>query len=272
MAHEGKRRKPDTTGFRIWPGVTLIAVCGFLVFFAVYIIAYRAGLIPLPDYVEVLLNREAETGETAETQSVITDSLLPPQETDYREIFSPADTEPDVWFASQTAPTEYHQRMRIIYQQEEQKEEVSAELYRKDACWKLTVQEKGAEEPDLYLCDGTSLYRENPLFPDGILTGIGSFTPEGILGLPDIAALQQKEDIAVSFVDRGIHLQFFCSLEDNVQCAGLIAVDTGLITEVQLRQNGQVLLVMYTDLYDISPADIRQNDFFTIPENGGNNR
>ena len=57
MAHEGKRRKPDTTGFRIWPGVTLIAVCGFLVFFAVYIIAYRAGLIPLPDYVEAPIKK-----------------------------------------------------------------------------------------------------------------------------------------------------------------------------------------------------------------------
>ncbi len=273
MANEGKHRRPESSGFRIWPGVTLIAICAFLVFLSVYLIAYKTNLIPLPEYVEAFLQNKTQTEETAENRNDGMATLMPQPETEIREIFDPAAEDPAGLLESLNIPKQYYQRMQIVYQQDNLREETVVELYRKDSCWKLIKQRRKDDKMQLYLCDGEKLYRENPfVLADTAVTAAGSFTPENILGIPTLTTLQDWEGLMVSLLEDAKNLQFSCQTEDGLQYMGVIALDTGLLTELRVRKDDTVVLTMYTERFDMAPAGIQQTDFFTIPENGGNDR
>ncbi|MBR4960043.1 MAG: hypothetical protein IKY52_04020 [Clostridia bacterium] len=273
MASEEKHRKPESSGYRIWPGVTLIAVCAFLVFVTVYFIAYKTNLIPLPEYLEVLLEKNTPAEETTETRSDAADALFTPPETEIRDIFDPGARDAYEWLVSLTSPEPYYQRMQIVYQQGDVQENVIVDLYRQEDAWKLIWTDRKSGTVRLYLCDGENLYRENvSAVTETSMTGIGSFTPENILGLLSLTELQTWENIAVSFTSDEKYLQFACQTEEGLQYAGMIALDTGLLTEMRLLREEEILLTMYTERFEIAPAQLRQTDFFTIPENGGIDR
>ena len=125
----------------------------------------------------------------------------------------------------------------------------------------------------MYLCDGENLYRDSiSSVTEASVTKVGSFTPENILGLLSLADLQSRTDISVSFTSDEKYLQFSCSTEEGLQYAGMIALDMGLLTEMRLLRGDAVILTMYTEEFDIAPVQLRQKDFFTIPENGGIDR
>ena len=270
MANEEKNRRPEAAGYRIWPGVTLIAVCAFLVFLTIYFIAYKTNLIPLPEYLEVLLQANTRTEETAEVRQEAAEVLLPPPETEQRDIFDPGDKEASAWLASLQPSEQYYHRMRIQYQQGDRTEEITAELYRQGTAWKLIRTDQKREEVRLYLCDGENLYRDGiSSMTDTAVTKVGSFTPENILGIPSLKELQSWENMTVSFPSDEKYLQFSCDTEAGLQYAGMIALDTGLLIEMRVLQENAVIVTMYTEQFDMVPAQFRQTDFFTIPENGG---
>jgi len=248
-------------------------VCAFLVFVTVYFIAYKTNLIPLPEYLEILLGKNTTTEETAETRSDTADVLFTPPETEMRDIFDPGSRDAHEWLVSLISPEPYYQRMQIVYQRGDAQENVIADLYRQDDAWKLIRTDRKNGAARLYLCDGENLYRENvSAVTETSITKVGTFTPENILGLPSLTELQTWEDITVSFTSDEKYLQFACQTEDGLQYAGMIALDTGLLTEMRLLQDDEILLSMYTEHLEIAPAQLRQTDFFTIPENGGIDR
>ena len=44
-----------------------------------------------------------------------------------------------------------------------------------------------------------------------------------------------------------------------------VGLDSGLLMEAQALRNGEMLFMMYTELFDLAPEEFLQNDFFTIP-------
>ncbi|MBQ8400942.1 MAG: hypothetical protein IJX14_03340 [Clostridia bacterium] len=261
MAGEGKNRRPESANFRIWPGVTLIAVCAFLLFFAVYAVAYRIHLIPLPDYLESILGGEAVQAESGETEGIA--ALMPEQETENGIYFDPSEEDPyAIWQTLQT-PEQYRQRMRITRSRSGRRESFTADVYVQEEFWKLICYEEDTSA--LYVCDGTDLYRENSLIPEGETVPAGGYTPANLLGIPNLADLQQTEaDVQFSAASKMLRAAYV--LENGTECVCQIALDTGLLMEMQMLQNGETILIMYTELFDLAPEELAQKNFFTIPK------
>ena len=273
MAAEGKNRRPESANFRIWPGVTLIAVCGFLLFLTVYAVAYRSNLIPLPEYLKGLLAQEYAEETAAEIRTEETGTLLPSRAEAEKIYYDPAAQDPKKLLADLRAPEKYYQRIRLSYLYEKRSEEIAADIYGYGDAWKLTQYSKNGEKEQSYICDGGQLYRDtgNPMLPAEVLP-VGGFTPQNLLGLPALSVLQTAESALITFLPDEKILHVTYEPEENVRCICRIALDTGLITDVQLQRNEQTVMIMYTERFDLAPADIGQAGFFTIPDIGGNDQ
>ena len=270
MASEGKNRRPESANFRIWPGVVLIASCAFLVFLTVYVIAYRDNLIPLPEYMKGLF---AHTGSEQTAQpggTELYEALMPVVETEHGGYYNPAGEDPVRILQALRTPEQYRQRVRITRMREDTREVLAAEIFVQKECWKLTVTpEKGAAE--LYLCSGTDLYRKNSMMPGGDTMPAGGFTPANLLGLPTLADLQQAEtDVEMHAEDKILLVSYEAA--DGVRYICRVALDTGLLMEVQLERDGEPMFMMYTELFDLAPEEFLQNDFFTIPKTEDKNQ
>lgn len=264
MAADGKNRRPESANLRIWPGVLLIASCAFLLFFSVYAVAYRIHLIPLPEYLSRLLERngEEQTSEPGETD--ILEALLPVGETVEGIYYAPAQEEADGILAAMRKPEQYHQRMQITRTTGGTRESTSADLYVQEDCWKLSTATNDTGE--LYLCDGENLYRENGLFPEGITMPEGNFTPENLLGLPALAMVQQHDSVETELFTSDKYLRVTYRTEEGLEYICRFGLDSGLLVEVQILREQETVLMMYTEFFDLAPAELERNDFFTLPK------
>lgn len=270
MASEGKNRRPESANFRIWPGVLLIAVCAFLLFLAVYVVAYRANLIPLPEYLKGVFeqNSSEQTADSGETE--LYEVLMPEMESENGVYYNPAGEKPEAILLALQTPEAYRHRIRITRSAGDIREVSTAEIYVQNDCWKLTVTpEKGTAA--VYLCSGTELYRKNSMLPQGDIVPAGAFTPANLLGLPTLTELQEKEaDVKIDTADKILLISYTTSA--GVEWICRVGLDSGLLMEAQALRNGEMLFMMYTELFDLAPEEFLQNDFFTIPRTEGQNQ
>lgn len=237
---------PENTGFRIWPGVTVITVCASLVFIIVYVVAYRVHLIPLPGILQSLLSKGSEKQVVVE--NVAEEGYMPSQETFSATYYAPEESDPFSVLVAMQVPEIYHQHMRITIGDAEKK---TVDLYRQGGSWKLIVEDEGGVW--LYLWNGDVFYRQNPLYPDGITTTLGTFTPENLLGLPDLAILQSLESASVEIVTADKVLRVRYSTDAELEWVCKVSLDAALVTEAQLLRDGQVVMAMYTEYFDLAP-------------------
>ena len=264
MAAEGKNRRPESANFRIWPGVVLIAVCAFLLFLAVYVVAYRANLIPLPEYLKGLFDHNGSEQTAVAGETELQEALMPEMETENGVYYFPAGEDPQSLLQALQTPQQYRHRIRITRTRDSVREISTAEIYVQEDCWKLTVTpEKGTAE--VYLCSGSELYRKNNMLPEGATMAAGKFTPANLLGLPTLSDLKQAEaDVQIREEDKILLVSY--EMADGMNCVCRVGLDSGLLIEVQLMRDGETLLVMYTELFDLAPEEFLQNDFFSIPK------
>ena len=272
MATDGKQKRPESVNFRIWPGVTLIAVCGFLLFLTVYVVSYRSNLIPLPEYLQALLAADEQEETIADSRTEEAEALISPPAEEKKVYYDPAMEDPRLLLASLQSPEQYYQRMRISYMYDSRTEDMVVDLYVLGSSWKLQSMDSEGSPVDLYICDGEKLYHGGKsALSEKAVTPVGEFTPQNLLGLPDLSRLQAEDtaDIAFDAEDKNLHITYGT---EDLRCECRIALDTGLITDIQLQREGQTVLFMYTELFDMSPAAVRQTGLFTIPDNGGIDR
>lgn len=242
--------RPENTNFRIWPGVTVITVCASLVFILVYVVAYRVHLIPLPSLLQDLLDTGGE--KQVEIADIPEEGRMPAQETLTSTYYAPETVDPYGMLASMQVPSVYHQRMRITYADAEKQ---MVDLYRQGEAWKLIVE--GQSGTSLYLWNGKVLYRESARYPDGITTTVGALTPENLLGLPTLATVQSwgaadaTSTVEMSAEDKVLRVRNVVDAEREWVCR--ISLDASLVTEVQLYRNGEVVMAMYTEYFDLAP-------------------
>lgn len=245
MAQTHRNDRPENTSFRIWPGVAVITACASLLFVIVYVVAYRAHLIPLPGLLQRLLEQGGENQMVA-GENISQDAYMPVQESLAVTYYAPEDEDPAALLAAMHTPTVYHQRMRITRGTATD----TVDLYRQEDCWKLIVENKSGTL--LYLWDGAVLYRENPLYPEGIETVLGDNTPESLLGLPALSLLQSGDGtVTMQPENKALRVQY--PVEDGLEWSCRVTLDAALVTEAQLTRDGEAVLVMYTEYFDLAP-------------------
>ncbi len=261
-----KNQRMASGKYRIWPGVTCITLIGAAAFAFVYMAAYRAGIIPLPEILVELLqmeeNRYAVSTQTVEEQV----SLTPPVSMEVTR-YEPEEQQAEDIFAALHPPEKYHQRFRIRRTTSEGISDISGELYVDGARWLLRYgdTEKIRSEKEavqvLYLCDGENLYRS---IPEPVVTPVGAFTPAFVLGLPTLSWLREEGATAVLQTEnKALHLTL--TMEDGQVWQGRAALDTGLYMEMELSREGTEVLSMYTEMFDLTPRAMEEADFWTIP-------
>ncbi len=242
--------RPENTNFRIWPGVTVITVCASLVFIFVYVVAYRVHLIPLPSLLQNLLDTGGE--KQVEAADIPAEGRMPAQETLTGTYYAPETVDPYEMLAAMQVPSVYHQRMRITYADAEKQ---MVDLYRQGDAWKLIVEDPSGTS--LYQWNGAVLYRENARYPDGITTTAGSFTPENLLGLPTLTMVQSwaPSTVEMSTEDKVLRVRYAVATATDAEQEWVcrISLDASLVTEVQLYRNGEVVMAMYTEYFDLAP-------------------
>ncbi len=266
------KKKQDKQGrlasgkYRIWPGVTCITLVVAALFVWVYLAAYRAGIIPLPELLADLLRAEGE--DTSE--SVVLgkeDAAYMPSAGVSVERYLPEEMGAAELFASLVTPEKYHQRLRIRRSTSNGVTDMSYALYVDGERWLLRAndtangQNASALSEMLYLCDGERLYRSQP-FPS--VSTIGAFTPSSVLGLPTLAWMQENGAAAeLHTADKTLSVTL--ALEEGLVWQGRVALDTGLFMELELLRDGASALIMYTELFDLTPRAMDAADFWTFP-------
>jgi len=269
MASEPRNiRKPEQKNFRIWPGILVIALCVFLLFAAVYIAAFRASLVSMPTFFTGLFGAESENREEAETAN--TEQLLPEQEN--------GDEAPSYYIPSLQSPFTlldtipklelYHQRMRFFYVYDGTQKIVLAEVYVRGDCWKLVRTDMETGFVQTTVCDGNRLYRENATTAgDTVITPVGGYTLNSILGLPSLETLKEQKLVFLKEEEKSLVIP--TPERGGLRWECMVALDTGMLMQAQLMQRDTLLVSMFTELFDMAPAECNTEAFFTIPEIGG---
>lgn len=244
--------RPENTKFRMAPGVAVITVCASLIFILVYVVAFQANLIPLPGFLQTLFYKG--TDRQIVVENVPEDALMPVQETRTSTYYAPEEEDPEAVLSAMCSPEIYHQRIRITrVEATETKTTDVIDLYRQKESWKLIVKKES--DTALYQWNGAVLYRENALYPDGIETELGALTPENILGVPTLAAIQSwdatKRSVEMSTEDKVLRVRY--QLEPELEWVCRVSLDVALVIEAQLYRNGEAVVVMYTEYFDLAP-------------------
>lgn len=245
LAQGNRNSRPENTSFRIWPGVVVITVFASLLFLVVYAVAYQVHLIPLPGFLQEFFGNGDENQVVAE-ENALDDNTMPMQETLTVAYYIPEEEDPDTLLAALHSSETYHHRMRITRGNRTD----TVDLYRQNGCWKLIVENKSGTS--LYLWDGEVLYRENSLYPEGIETVLGDNTPESLLGLPTLSTIQSWNG-TVTMLSENKALRVQHTAEDGSEWVCRVALDVALVTEIQLTREGETVLAMYTEYFDLAP-------------------
>ncbi len=263
---QDKQGRLSTGKYRIWPGVTCITLVVAALFFWVYLSAYRAGIIPLPELLADILTSDREDP----TESLVLgegEAAYMPLAAESVERYRPEELGAAEVFASLSVPEKYHQRLRIRRTASGDVTDTSYELYVEGDHWLLRGSDtarvrEAVELPEqLYICDGVRLYRSRPR---SAVSDKGEFTPWTILGLPTLDWLRDNGAEPVLRPENK-SLAFTLLLEDGLVWQGQIALDTGLFMELALLRGGEEVLVMYTELFDLTPRAMEAADFWAFP-------
>ncbi len=268
----GKHHRMATGKYRIWPGVTCITLVGATIFVLVYLAAYRAGIIPLPELLAALLSSDGKD-TTISVQAGETNAALPPPVSEEVTHYEPASQEAAVLLETLTTPERYHQRFRIRRTTGEQVTDISCELYVEGERWLLRYGDTnrnlddGGNQVTLYICDGENLYRNKPT---PLVTAVGDFTPDTLLGLPTLDWLRTEGATPVVQAENKA-LALSLVREDGLVWQGRVALDTGLFMEMALLRDGENLLSMYTEMFDLTPRALTATGFWDFPSNPTDN-
>ncbi len=263
---QDKQGRLSTGKYRIWPGVTCITLVVAALFVWVYLSAYRAGIIPLPELLAELLTSEGERPSESVVLGEEDISYSPPDAVS-AERYRPEEMGAAEVFASLATPEKYHQRFRIRRVTAAGVTDRSYSLYADGSRWLLRAsdtasgREAGSLVESLYICDGESLYRSRP-HPS--VSAVGDFTPSVIVGLPTLEQLRESGAVVeLHSADKTLSVKL--ALEDGLMWQGQIALDTGLFMELELLRDGVSVLSMYTELFDLTPRAMEAADFWTFP-------
>ncbi len=261
-----KQGRLSTGKYRIWPGVTCITLVVAALFVWVYLAAYRAGIIPLPELLADILTAEGENPAESMVLGEEDASYSPPGAVSV-DRYRPEEMGAAEVFNTLASPEKYHQRFRIRRVTAEGVTDRSYSLYVDGARWLLRAsdttngRDTGSAVESLYVCDGEQLYRSRP---HSSVSAVGDFTPSVLVGLPTLEFLRES-GAAVELHPADKTLSVTLTLEDGLMWRGQVALDTGLFMELELLRDGVSVLSMYTELFDLTPRAMEAADFWTFP-------
>jgi len=265
MGEEKNGKKTEQKGLRLWPGITLLAGCTILVFVIIHLTAYRTGVLQPPSFLQSLgwQQKAQETHDSVENYDWLTSGGI--QNSSVAEQYFSVGSDPTAMLASLIAPETYYQRMRFNIPQENAYKSRIRELYVNENCWKIVSRTSDSSRVETILCDGASILREGTRGDvKYTITPVGDFSAQSELGIPTLGDLQALENPRLQYMEDTKNISVAWELKDNLECTCYVSLDTGLIMEMMLRQSGEIILYMYTELYDIAPDACEEVDFFKI--------
>ena len=265
MRHNHPERK---NSIPIWPGVLVITICACLLFLVVNYLGYKAGLLTLPRFMESVLSIQQKENENTGTGDVLQNlqSGLDVVETEYS-YYHPENTDPLELLLSLHTAESFHQRMRFTAVDEKGvSRSWVTNLYAADDCWRIE------QDNSLVISNGDNLWRGN-VAGRAYVTELGDFTWNNHLAIPNLAELQEygkqyPENISFRETERTIYIEYQPSEMSRVLCH--IAIDTGLVTELQIYVNEKQVLFMYTERISVSPDICNDLSLFAWPDNNLN--
>lgn len=252
---------------RIWPGVLVITVCACFLFFFVNYLGFKAGLLSMPGILQSFITVQQDEGEKhgEDGASLTLQNDLKTPETEY-EYYHPEREEPVALLQSLQPAQSFHQRMRFTAMSANSSHSWVTNLYTATSCWRIE------QENTVFLFDGENLWRSNAQ-GHSYRTEIGEFTWNNQLGIPSLEELkafgeQYPESVTFRDTERTVYMEYQPGEHTRVLCH--IAVDTGLVTEMQMYVNGQQVLFMYTERISVSPDICEDKELFTWTDNTTN--
>lgn len=252
---------------RIWPGVLVITAFACILFLLVNYLGYKAGLLTLPGFLQSFITVQQDeadhSGEGNDSRNL--QSGLTAAETEYA-YYDPQNAAPAELLQSLEMARSFHQRMRFSAMGQSGSSSWLVNLYTADACWRIE------QENTLFISNGESLWRGST---DGnsYRTQTGTFTWNNHLGIPTLRELQaygKENPDKVDFreTERTVYVEYHPGENSRIQCH--IAVDTGLVTEMQVYVNDSQVLSMYTERTTVSPDICEDKSMFTWTDQKNN--
>lgn len=252
---------------RIWPGVLVITVFACALFLLVNYLGFKAGLITMPDFLRPIIAVQQDE-EDQNRDNVLSQSLQPgltSAETQYT-YYTPEQDDPVKLLQSLRITDSFHQRMRFTTMGDAGNSNRVVNLYAVGTKWRIE------QENTLCISDGESIWRVNAN-EKASCSEVGTFTWNNHLGIPTLGELQaygkeNPDKVLFREADRIVFVEYHPGENSHVQC--YIAVDTGLVTEMQVFVNNEQVLSMYTERASVSPDICTDAGMFTWTDTKGN--
>lgn len=267
-----KKKNSETgkTQIRIWPGVLVIAGCAAAVFLLICLLSYRFGLLTLPDSISWLDGVSRKNTNRSDTSSLEAESGKEGKETE-AVYFTPEEKSPKEWLETLSVPETYFQRMRFQYVNGADAMEQVVECTVSGESFRIQWYDSTQTLVRQVVCDGASVW--DSASPNGShsLGETGQFGVSTLLGLPALGTLcatEQGRSLTFDAENKAILFRAPWTEEATLSC--MISIDTGLITEMELRYGEMpdgVVIRMYTTKTDIAPS--MDSTDFQIPKSGG---
>ena len=239
---------------RTWPGIVLLVCIAVVLCAGIYIFACKAGYLPMPAYLERFFSLQSGTDGTAAdgdaTRAFF--SALPagaPETT--IAMLAPEEVDAKTLFTALVTPAVYEQRIRIMEQADAAAEihtrivtlTVDGELARVEK----SIDRAGDTEVIVYDSARGICCRGETVYP------MGKNTPYTEIGLPTLAQIQARSDLSVTFSEKDKAL-IVAFTADGTAWTLTYAVDSGLLTEMQIVRGDVRVFSMFTDQYALYPT------------------
>ncbi|MBE6570406.1 MAG: hypothetical protein E7658_09365 [Ruminococcaceae bacterium] len=252
------------SSIRIWPGVLVITVVACALFLLVNYLGHKAELLAIPGFMEVFLPSQKGENDNRNDGSTL-QNLQPGLETAETEYtyYRPEREEPASLLNGLQTAEAFHQRMRFtaVDGMGISRSWVT-NLYTAGDCWRIE------QDNTLFVSDGVHLRRSNAN-GHSYVTETGAFTWNNQLGIPTLEELQaygrlNPETVKFRDTERTVYMEYEPGEDSLLTCH--IAVDTGLVTEMELYVNGKQILFMYTERISVSPEICEDAELFSTAD------
>lgn len=270
-----EKRREESGSVRTWPGIVLLVGIAVVMCVGIYIFAYKTGYLPMPAYLERLLHLQERTDVSAADGSFTRAFFrsLPDAVTEtVTEPFAPRESDAKTLFASLSEPASYRQRMRITEQTqadaEGERRVRSVTLTVDGSCAQLEKSADGADGSavELVLFDSARGLCWRGSRENGNVYAAGKHTFRTELGIPALADVQARTDLALSFspTDKTVTAEYTV---DGTTWTLVYAVDYGLLMEMRIERDGVRVCSVFTDQYSLYPT--LDPALFRFPEEAG---
>lgn len=261
------KERDENDAVRTWPGIVLLVTVAVVICAGIYLFGYKTGYLPMPSYLERFFHlQDHAAGHTdndglfrAFYQSLpVETETAAGMETETERFFDPAPSEAEALFTSLNTPTKYHQRMRIMEQSSVNSEARyhSVTLYVNGSLARI----ESDDDIIIYDMDSGHCFRGDR--SGGVITAVGNHTPFTEIGLPMLSEIQVRNDLSLTFSPENKSITAVYTTE-TVDWKMVYAVDSGLLTEMQIERDGVRIFNMYTEQYTLYPEFAA--DLFRIP-------